>query len=61
MKTSSRNYVSDESGAVTVDWVVLGAAVVGLALLALMPVATGAGSMAQHTADAIGNTQIGFD
>ena len=35
-------FLSDEDGAVTVDWVVLTAAVVGLGLAVILSVATGA-------------------
>ena len=38
-------FQSDESGAVTVDWVVLTAAVVGLGVAALSAVKSGTGSL----------------
>lgn len=37
-----KNFSKDESGAVTVDWVVLTAAVVGLAVAAYSSIETGA-------------------
>lgn len=36
-----RNFVADDSGAVTVDWVVLTAAVVGLAMVVIASVRIG--------------------
>lgn len=55
-----RSFGKDEAGAVTVDWVVLTAAIVGLAILALLPVATGTSSMSQETADYVSSVPIGF-
>jgi len=48
-----KNFKSDESGAVTVDWVVLTAAIVGLGVAVLAAV----GSSTENLATAIG-TQI---
>ena len=45
MKTINA-FLSDESGAVTVDWVVLTAAIVGLGLAVLMSVGGGTTSLA---------------
>jgi Flp pilus assembly pilin Flp len=39
--TNLRNFVSGESGAVTVDWVVLTAAIVGLGLAVMAVVSSG--------------------
>lgn len=41
-----KNFRNDEDGAVTVDWVVLTAAVVGLAIAAYTSIESGAGQMA---------------
>ena len=46
-------FAEDESGAVTVDWVVLTAAVVGLALLVLGFVKSGLSSAAQDIESAL--------
>ena len=43
----------DESGAVTVDWVVLTAAIVGLALVVVTAVRDSSFSLAERIADAI--------
>ena len=40
-----KNFRADESGAVTVDWVVLTAAVVGLGLAALAAIRSGTGAL----------------
>ena len=42
MKVIITQYVKDEDGAVTVDWVVLTAAMVGLAVAVISAVTTGA-------------------
>jgi len=41
MKTALHRFVKDESGAITVDWVVLTAAVVALGVAAAAAMATG--------------------
>lgn len=41
-----KTFHADESGAVTVDWVVLTAAIVGLGLAVVTSVRTGVGSLA---------------
>ena len=41
-----KNFVADESGAVTVDWVVLTAAIVGLGIAVLTSVGGGTTSLA---------------
>ena len=45
-----KNFRKDEAGAVTVDWVVLTAAVVGLAVAAYTSIETGATSLTSNTA-----------
>ncbi len=44
-----KNFRNDEAGAVTVDWVVLTAAVVGLAVAAYSSIETGASSLTSAT------------
>lgn len=51
-----KNFRKDEDGAVTVDWVVLTAAVVGLAIVAFGAINENAASLAGATADEIGTT-----
>ncbi|MCW1955587.1 hypothetical protein [uncultured Lentibacter sp.] len=44
-----KNFRKDEDGAVTVDWVVLTAAVVGLAVAAYSSIQTGASDLTSRT------------
>ncbi len=44
-----KNFRADEAGAVTVDWVVLTAAVVGLAVAAYTSIQTGASDLTAST------------
>ena len=54
------DFCQDECGAVTVDWVVLTAAIIGLGMLVLIPIAFSAGSLSQGVADYIGNLNVGY-
>ena len=47
------NFLRDEDGAVTVDWVVLTAAVVGLGVAVLTAVSGGATSLAGEISDSL--------
>ncbi|WP_372613728.1 hypothetical protein [Aquicoccus sp.] len=49
-----KNFTKDEDGAVTVDWVVLTAAVVGLAVAAYTSIETGATGLTDATSTYIG-------
>ena len=51
-------YASDDSGAVTVDWVVLTAAVVGLGFAALSAIRTATGGLTTKIADHLNSVQI---
>ena len=51
MKNSFENFCAEEDGAITVDWVVLTAAVVGLAVLAFTNIKTGAEALTSSTAN----------
>ncbi len=48
MKNYIQNFMANEDGAVTVDWVVLTAAVVGLGIAVLSAVSNGAETMAAN-------------
>lgn len=61
MKQWFRIFLKDDSGAVTVDWVVLTAAVVGLGMVVLVPIAFTTDSSAQGVSDYISNINVGFD
>lgn len=52
---------SDESGAVTVDWVVLTAAVIGLGMVVLNPIAFSTTSSTQKVADEISARSVGYE
>ncbi len=50
----------DEDGAVTVDWVVLTAAVVGLAIAAYSTIQTNAADLITSASTAVGTENTGF-
>ncbi|MFC0279772.1 Flp family type IVb pilin [Falsigemmobacter intermedius] len=50
---------NDESGAVTVDWVVLTAAIVGLGVLVVTQISGAIGEVTADMAKAIGDTETG--
>ena len=52
------NFFADESGAVTVDWVVLTAAIVGMGIAVLTSVSGGATSMAGNISEALDGATI---
>lgn len=51
----------DEDGAVTVDWVVLSAALIGLGMLVLAPIAFTTDSVAVEVSGYIANVPVGYD
>lgn len=53
-------FLNDEDGAVTVDWVVLTAAVVGLGMLVLYPIAFSTTSTTQLISDDIADISVGY-
>lgn len=52
------NFCNDEAGAVTVDWVVLTAAIVGLGLAVITSVETGASGLATTISGALSGASI---
>ena len=60
MEFALNDFCQDECGAVTVDWVVLSAAIIGLGMLVLIPIAFSADSSSQGVADYIGNLNVGY-
>lgn len=58
--SSFRRFVADEAGAVTVDFVVLTGAIVGLGLAVTGSVASGGMSLADLTSDAISDVDVGY-
>ncbi len=53
-----KNFANDESGAVTVDWVVLTAAVVALGFLVMNSVTTGVGALAENISSEVGAISV---
>ena len=60
MKKYIRLFVKIEDGAVTVDWVVLTAAIVGLGLVVLIPIGYSTTSSATQVGTKIGDTTVGY-
>ncbi|MGV8952330.1 MAG: hypothetical protein ACOH2M_14585 [Cypionkella sp.] len=56
-----KNFFRDESGAVTVDWVVLSAAIIGLGMVVLAPVAFETTNSTQNMADNIKASPVGYE
>jgi Flp pilus assembly pilin Flp len=54
------DFIEDEDGAVTVDWVVLAAAVIGMGMLVLNPIAFQTESMADKVGTDIMNVPVGY-
>ena len=54
-----KNFRNDEDGAVTVDWVVLTAAVVGLAIAAYSSIQTGATGLTANTSTFLTSQTVG--
>jgi Flp pilus assembly pilin Flp len=55
-----KSFRADESGAVTVDWVVLTAAIVGLGLVVMQAVGGGVETMTGKIADQLTNSAVGY-
>ncbi|MBY6202801.1 hypothetical protein KUV65_15605 [Maritalea mobilis] len=53
-----KTFITDDTGAVTVDWVVLTAAVVGLALAAMAVISGGVEDLSQDTSGAMTDYEI---
>ena len=56
-----KNFMKCDSGAVTVDWVVLTAAIVGLGMVVLIPIAYSTDSSAQGVSDYISTLNVGYN
>lgn len=56
-----KNFAKDEDGAVTVDWVVLTAAVVGLGIAGVTTVKKGVGTLASTISKDVGATKTGVE
>ena len=53
-------FAKAEDGAITVDWVVLSAAVIGLGMVVLIPIAFSTESSTQMIAEQIVNQPVGY-
>ncbi|MDP4033321.1 MAG: hypothetical protein Q8P60_10800 [Pseudorhodobacter sp.] len=59
MPISFAGFCADETGAVTVDWVVLTAAIIGIGMIVLTPIAYSTDSVADGTAAFIVSVPVG--
>ncbi len=59
MRFLAKKFWHDDSGAVTVDWVVLTAAVVGLAMAAIVSIQGSAGSAGATVGSALAERPVG--
>ena len=55
-----KTYRADDSGAITVDWVVLTAAIIGLGMLILIPIAFATDSLSTNVSTDISGINSGF-
>ncbi|MEM9011864.1 MAG: hypothetical protein AAGE18_11595 [Pseudomonadota bacterium] len=56
-----RRFGADENGAVTVDWVVLTAAIVGLGIGVISVIEGGVGTLASNISDAVSSVTVDTD
>ena len=61
MQKTMTLFDADESGAITVDWVVLTAAIIGLGMVVLIPIAFSADNSSEGVSDYIRNVNVGFE
>ncbi|SUZ30876.1 hypothetical protein ROE7235_00605 [Roseibaca ekhonensis] len=52
------NFIHDQSGAVTVDWVILGAAIVGIGMASVISVRTGTNDLGADTQAALSGVEV---
>ena len=60
MQSKLSRFYLDETGAVTVDWVVLTGAIVGVGMLVLTPIAFSTESSATAVAEVISDQPVGY-
>lgn len=58
--TSFLQFLRREDGAITVDWVVLSAAIIGLGMVVLMPIAFSTENSTSLIAEAIQSQPVGY-
>lgn len=61
MRTLLRNFLNSESGAITVDWVVLTAAIVGLGLAAVATVQSSTTGLSDKVKNAVAISTVGTE
>ena len=54
-------FKNDQTGAITVDWVVLSAAVIGIGMMVLYPIAFATDSATNGIADYVRNVPVGYE
>lgn len=60
MMNRLHRFLTDETGAVTVDWVVLTAAIVGLGMVVLAPIFSGTTNVASNVSSYVTSVQVGY-
>ena len=60
LTTLKSKFLRQEDGAVTVDWVVLTAAIVGLGLVVVLPIVVGTDSMSQKAKGYVEGVKVGY-
>ena len=55
-----KNFCADDTGAITVDWVVLSAAIIGLGMLILIPIAFATDSMSGKVSTDVSGLNSGY-
>ncbi|MGL6211647.1 MAG: hypothetical protein ACRC14_17640 [Paracoccaceae bacterium] len=55
-----QRFLKQEDGAITVDWVVLSAAIIGIGLVVLMPIAFETENATDNIADIVVETPVGY-
>ncbi|MEM9756067.1 MAG: hypothetical protein AAF914_08745, partial [Pseudomonadota bacterium] len=58
LKSTVARFLSDEGGAVTVDWVVLSSAIVGLGIAVTLVVSGGLQTLSTDISDALGGVEV---
>lgn len=61
MQSGIDRFITDDTGAVTVDWVVLTAAIIGLGMIVLTPVAYQTDSMASEVSNYVQSVPVGYE
>jgi len=60
MRNWTATFLAEEDGAVTVDWVVLTASIIGLGMLVLIPIAYSTENTTQDIADYVADIPVGY-